>query len=230
MTSHGSRAIVGSVRPSCSSTHSFASAAAAMRQRGDMAALDGRRATIGDPTVRQRSLVPSNLSVEHGDSGRPLPRLCGASQVSDFRSGRVEPRIRDFCEHAPAIGSMHGAPPTFRPVIPLWLLVTTISRRVQQLDLPLDGLGLTARRHHQRDHSALQIRMRPLVIQDGYRRLVHDGRVLYTGFYMTQRNPRDAVPCVKAVFPMPGGNATVVLHPENEGAWFASDLGGCGLW
>lgn len=44
-----------------------------------------------------------------------------------------------------------------------------------------------------------------------------DGRVLFTGFYMTQRIPGDDVPCVKAVFPMPNGNATVVLRPVNDG-------------
>jgi hypothetical protein len=34
---------------------------------------------------------------------------------------------------------------------------------------------------------------------------------------MTQRLPADGVTCVKAVFPMPDGNATVVLRPVNDG-------------
>ena len=38
--------------------------------------------------------------------------------------------------------------------------------------------------------------------------------VLYTGFYMTERAPHAPGPCVKVVFPMPRGNATVVLRPE----------------
>ena len=37
--------------------------------------------------------------------------------------------------------------------------------------------------------------------------------MLYTGFYMTERAPRVDRPCVKVVFPMPRGNATVVLRP-----------------
>ena len=36
--------------------------------------------------------------------------------------------------------------------------------------------------------------------------------MLYTGFYMTERPPHEAGPCVKVVFPMPRGNATVLLR------------------
>jgi hypothetical protein len=39
------------------------------------------------------------------------------------------------------------------------------------------------------------------------------GRTLYTGFYMTERVPHCDAPCVKVVFPMPNGNATVILRP-----------------
>lgn len=52
------------------------------------------------------------------------------------------------------------------------------------------------------------------------RRVQHDGRVLFTGFYMTQRIPRSDLPCVKDVFPMPDGSATVVLRPVNDGTGF----------
>lgn len=39
-------------------------------------------------------------------------------------------------------------------------------------------------------------------------------RVLYTGFYLVDRTPSEPGPCVKVVFPMPRGNATVLLRPE----------------
>jgi hypothetical protein len=35
---------------------------------------------------------------------------------------------------------------------------------------------------------------------------------------MTQRIPEGNRPCVKAVFPMPDGNATVILRPVNDGS------------
>jgi hypothetical protein len=38
--------------------------------------------------------------------------------------------------------------------------------------------------------------------------------VLYTGFYMTERVPLERAACVKVVFPMPNGNATVILRAK----------------
>jgi hypothetical protein len=111
--------------------------------------------------------------------------------------------------------------------IALWLLVTTISRRVQQLDLPLDGLdtarGITSEIILLRDSSGA------VRYTGWFRRRLHDGRVLYTGFYMTQRIPADEVTCVKAVFPMPDGNATVVLRPVNDGTGFRLTSVGTGF-
>ena len=49
-----------------------------------------------------------------------------------------------------------------------------------------------------------------------FRRLLVDGRVLYTGFYLTETVPLHPSPVVKVVFPMPDGNATVLLRPENR--------------
>lgn len=49
-----------------------------------------------------------------------------------------------------------------------------------------------------------------------FRKLRKDSRVVYTGFYMTQRPPDADGPCVKVVFPMPNGNATVILRPTND--------------
>lgn len=74
---------------------------------------------------------------------------------------------------------------------------------MQQLDLPLDGLdtarGITSEIIHLRDVSGA------VRYTGWFRRRVHDGRVLYTGFYITQRIPEDDATCVKAVFPMPDG-------------------------
>jgi hypothetical protein len=42
------------------------------------------------------------------------------------------------------------------------------------------------------------------------------GRTIYTGFYMTARVPHSDTPCIKVIFPMPNGNATVILRPSLE--------------
>lgn len=46
------------------------------------------------------------------------------------------------------------------------------------------------------------------------RRLLGTGRIIYTGFYTTVQPPNCASPCVKVVFPLSRGNATVLLRPE----------------
>jgi hypothetical protein len=96
--------------------------------------------------------------------------------------------------------------------IALYLLVKTISRQVEQLNFPLSPLD-----------SALGMKSEIISLRrpDGavrytgwFRTLGQDRLVLYTGFYMTERAPGAPGPCVKVVFPMPRGNATVVLRPE----------------
>jgi hypothetical protein len=47
-----------------------------------------------------------------------------------------------------------------------------------------------------------------------FRKIADTERVLYTGFYMLETIPEHSSPVVKVVFPMPDGNATVLLRPE----------------
>ena len=171
-------------------------------------------ATIGDRPYEEVART-EHLSIERlATSGGLLPAFASLASAS-FDPERVDRRIRDFYEHTARYRLDTWATTYFPARIALWLLVTTISRRVQQLDLPLDGLdtarGITSEIILLRDSSGA------VRYTGWFRRRVHDSRVLYTGFYMTQRIPRDDVPCVKAVFPMPDGNATVVLRPVNDG-------------
>jgi hypothetical protein len=49
-----------------------------------------------------------------------------------------------------------------------------------------------------------------------FRKLQKTNAVIYTGFYMTEKPPLVDGACVKVVFPMPSGNATVILRPTND--------------
>jgi hypothetical protein len=172
-------------------------------------------AAIGDRPYEEVARA-EQLSIERqATMGGLLPDFAGLASAS-FDPARVDPRIRDFYENTARYRLDTWATAWFPARIALWLLVTTISRRVQQLDLPLDGLdtarGITSEIILLRDASGA------VRYTGWFRRRLDDGRVLFTGFYMTQRVPRDDTPCVKAVFPMPDGNATVVLRPVNDGA------------
>jgi hypothetical protein len=135
-----------------------------------------------------------------------------ALQSESFDPAGLHPLVRDFYEHTAEFG-MDVWSQTYWPMsIGLWLLVTTISRMVNQLNFPLSPLD-TARGMS----SEIILLRRPdgTVRYTGwFRTLTGQRRVLYTGFYMSERVPGAAGPCVKVCFPMPHGNATVLLRPE----------------
>jgi hypothetical protein len=167
-----------------------------MAARADRRSNDRRSTLRGDRTRR------APLDRTFGDNRRSPSRLRGTRECQ-LRSRRVDARIRDFYENTARYRLDTWATAYFPARIALWLLVATISRRVQQLDLPLDGLdtarGITSEIILLRDSTGA------VRYTGWFRRRLHDGRVLFTGFYMTQRIPRDDLPCVKAVFPSPMG-------------------------
>lgn len=129
-----------------------------------------------------------------------------------FDASRVDPMVRDFYEHTGRYRMDVWARTYFPANIALWLLVTTISRKVDQLNFPLRMLdtakGMESEIVHLRD-SAGRLRY-----AGWYRRLAATGRSVYTGFYMTEEIPEVDGRCIKVVFPMPNGNATVILAPR----------------
>jgi hypothetical protein len=186
---------------------------------------------IGGPTIGDRPYEEiaraEHLSIERLATTGGLVSDFAVLASADFDPERVDGRIRAFYENTARYRLDTWVTAHFPARIALWLLVTTISRRVQQLDLPLDGLetarGISSEIIRLRDASGA-------VRYTGWlRRRAHDGRVLFTGFYMTQRIPRDDVACVKAVFPMPDGNATVVLRPVNDGTGLRLTSAGSGF-
>ena len=125
---------------------------------------------------------------------------------------QLRPAVRHFYENT-ANYRMDVWSDTFFPGnIGLWLLVTTISRKVDQLNFPLRALQ--AAKGIDSEIVLLKTRDGAVRYAGWYRRLMEMGRTIYTGFYMTARVPHCATPCVKVVFPMPNGNATVILRPS----------------
>ena len=183
-------------------------------------------ATIGDRPYEEIARA-EGLSIERlATTGGLIPDFSVLASA-DFDPGRVDARIRDFYENTARYRFDTWVSAYFPSRLALWLLVTTISRRVQQLDLPLDGLdtakGITSEIILLRDSRGT------LRYTGWLRSRLGDGRVLYAGFYTTQRLPAGDVPCVKAVFPMPDGNATVMLRPVNDGAGFRLTSVGTGF-
>ena len=166
---------------------------------------------IGDATYRE-VCEAEGLSMERDARQGGLGPSFDVLGSPSFDAQRVHPSIRDFYQHTARYEMDVWSRVYFPASIGLWLLVKTISRQVNQLNFPLSPLD-TAR--------GMRSEIIMLRTPDGavrytgwLRQLAQDELVVYTGFYMTETSPTLGMRCVKVVFPMPNGNATVVLRPK----------------
>ncbi len=130
----------------------------------------------------------------------------------DFDPSGVHPRIDDFYAHTSAfdldIESRWSQP--FRLVG--WLIARIFARRLAQLNMPLTDREL---------HGGVESRIVKLADRDGVVRHTAwvrtanvTGLPVFVGQYGTETIPGQAGPCVKVVFPLPNGNAIVLLRPR----------------
>lgn len=95
------------------------------------------------------------------------------------------------------------------------LLRIIFSKRLQQLNLPLDSLetakGLKSQiiklKHPENQSTKWTI---------WYRTIKSSNNVIYSGVYTTCNNPNYSVPLLKVVFPLPNGNASVIMKKTIE--------------
>ena len=160
-----------------------------------------------------------DLAAERGlilrESGSPRGLLASLDLLAGptFDPARVHPGVRAFYEQTSefeldAWAEWYGA---FRPFGRI--LAALFSRRLQQLNVPLDPLdtshGTTSEVVQLVDPITCQVALTAWV-----RQLRRTGHVLYAGSYSACMVPGHADPCVKVVFPLPSGNGLVLLRPS----------------
>jgi len=179
---------------------------------------------IGDAPYRDVA-AEEGLSVERGASDGGLVPSFEQLRSATFDPAGAQPLVREFYEHTTAFAMDVWARSYFPASIGLFLLVSTISRQVDQLNFPLSPLDTA----HGMVSEIITLRRADGSVRytGWFRTLAKQQRVLYTGFYMTERAPNLDVPCVKVVFPMPRGNATVVLRPQlrDDGSFILDSSG-----
>ncbi len=168
---------------------------------------------IGDRPYEEVAARENLELVRRSPTGGLLPDM-GMLDGPGFRAAQLRPEVRHFYEHTAAYRMDVWSDTFFPGNIALWLLVTTISRKVNQLNFPLHALATA--KGIDSEIVLLKNREGGVRYAGWYRRLLDVGRTLYTGFYMTERVPHCDGPCVKVVFPMPSGNATVILRPSSD--------------
>jgi hypothetical protein len=98
-----------------------------------------------------------------------------------------------------------------------WALAVLFSRRLQQLNVPLSGLE-TSRGMTSEVTPVVDAVTNQLLFTAWVRQLVGTGKVIYAGAYSTCAVPGHPSPCVRVVFPLPNGNAIVIMRPVAEAA------------
>jgi hypothetical protein len=163
--------------------------------------------------------IYTHLARQHGLHFEPaadaglLPAFA-ALAGPHFDPEKVHPRIRDFYEHTGSYRLEAWSEAGLAGRFFLWLLVTFVSRRMDQLNFPVSSLELAG---------GMSSEVLPLVDATGrhlytgwLRRLSGARRIIYAGLYSSERPPGYEGPCVKVSFPLPLGSATVFLKPEAE--------------
>lgn len=154
-----------------------------------------------------------NLSVVRHQSSKGLLPVFAALSGPNFDAFAVDPAVGEFYERAADFdmdvwSEWSGL---FRPFG--FLVSALFSRRLEQLNLPLSPLdtswGMTSEMVQVSDPGSGRLRANAWV-----RTLVKTGRIIYVGSYSVATPPGAVGPCVKTVFPLPNGNAIVLLRPE----------------
>lgn len=167
---------------------------------------------IGDAPYQEAADAEQLTLERQPREGGLLPSFVAALDGAGFDAAAVHPRVREFYERTTAFTIDAWSRTYFPANLALALLVTTISRQVNQLNFPLSPLD-----------AARGVASEILLLRRGdgtvryagwLRKLTAEDRVLYTGFYLAERLPGEPAPCVKVIFPMPRGNATVLLRPS----------------
>ena len=189
-------------------------------RRVDLAAMPWLDGAVGPPRGIGTQFF-SELAARQGlairsDGARGLLTDFGALAAVDFEPGTVHESIVEFYTRTSeyeldAWAEWCGV---FRPFG--WLLARMFSRRLQQLNVPLSGLdtsrGMTSDVLQLVDPASGAVRHTAWV-----RQLRGSGHVLYAGDYSLVSLPGRPGACVRVVFPLPNGNAMVLMRPEAHG-------------
>jgi hypothetical protein len=129
----------------------------------------------------------------------------------DFDPSQLRPEVRDFYEHTSRYRLEAWSDVSLSTRLFLWVLVTFVSRRMDQLNFPLSPLDLSAGMTSE----IIEITRRGKRLYAGWlRRMKSTGHVIYAGLYTETTVPGHTSPCVKVSFPVPKGSAVVCLRPE----------------
>ena len=132
--------------------------------------------------------------------------------LSEIELKKLSPEVIDFYENTSNYELLLKA--KWSPLFKIFgtLIKSIFSKRIEQLNVPIENLedasGLTNEIIKLVDSRTNEIK-RTIWL----RAFKSTGQVVYSGVYETCSLPNKQI-CIKAIFPLPNGNATVVLTPS----------------
>jgi len=171
----------------------------------------GKPGVIADDFVNKIA-ADEGLCIERNATSQGLLSSIEELKLSDAESARLSQEVIEFYEKTSLYKIKFAV--KWNPFFKIFgkLVTYLFSNRIGQLNIPTNDL-----------ESAEQINSEIIKLSDPksgetkytiwYRTLQSTGQVLYSGVYTTCILPSGEA-CIKAVFPLPNGNATVIMLPS----------------
>lgn len=171
----------------------------------------GTLGVIGDGFVKHLAEA-EGLTIERNSPSQGLIPSIAALELPEEEAHRLSQPVIDFYENTACYDLQFSA--TWNPVFKLFgtLINSLFSNRIGQLNIPTnspkDSQQLSSELITLTDPTSKEVKYTVW-----YRTIISTGQVLYSGVYSTCKLP-SGMTCVKAVFPLPKGNATVIMSPS----------------
>lgn len=162
----------------------------------------------------EKYALKNNFDVKKNVSGTGLMTDFNKLNNTDFNPYEVDSDIIKFYEKTTEYSldiwsKWCGA---FKPFG--WLLNIIFARRLQQMNMPIasdeTSKGISSEVYQLTDKNTNEVK-----VTGWLRRNLLTGNLIYAGCYSHCNLPESNLNCVKVVFPLPNGSATVILKPVN---------------
>jgi hypothetical protein len=166
---------------------------------------------IGIKFIKQLA-EKEHLTIDRQKNGKGLLQSIGQLNLSEVELDALSQNIIDFYQNTADYELKLKV--KWNPLFKVFglLLRVIFSKRIEQLNVPIRSIqnseGLTSEIIHLKDLKTNEIK-RTIWL----RAFMATGQVVYSGVYETCTIPSGKT-CIKAIFPLPNGNATVILTPR----------------
>tara|TARA_R110001632_G_scaffold58548_6_gene142514 strand:+ start:2271 stop:3143 length:873 start_codon:yes stop_codon:yes gene_type:complete len=171
----------------------------------------GKTEGIGPKFINQLA-IKENLDIDNCKRDRGIIQSVNQLKFSKNQLSKLSKNVIDFYENTSNYDLDLDI--KWNPFFKIfgWLLNILFSNRIQQLNVPMNN---------SKDNKALKSEIIHLTNKKTketertiwLRTFKDSEKVVYSGVYETCTIP-DGQTCIKAIFPLPNGNATVILNPS----------------